>query len=236
MIRSEMIAHLPVPVRNWLTNLGLIGTEKTYAVRLKQHAKMKMKPDQDKWSEAFAEQYYTISQPAFLWKVDMQMMPFLDVVGRDRFIDGKGGMLIKLLALIPVVNVKDNEKINSAAMQRYLAEIVWFPAAALNPFITWEEIDNRSAKAIMTYKGTRGSGIFYFNEQGEFLKFKALRYFGGEDDATLKEWIITATESSVMHGIRIPVQCEATWKLPTGDWTWLKLKITDIEYNNTNKF
>jgi hypothetical protein len=166
----------------------------------------------------------------------MQMMPFIDVSGRDKFIEGKGEMLIKILSLIPIVNIGDNEKINTGAIQRYLGEIVWFPAGALSPYITWEKIDDLSARATISYKGIKGSGVFYFNEEGDFIKFSAQRYMGGDDDAVLREWIITANESRILNGIKIPVKCEATWKLESGNWTWLKLEISDLEYNKPNEY
>lgn len=34
-----------------------------------------------------------------------------------------------------------------------------------------------------------------------------------------------------MNGIRIPSELEATWKLDSGDWNWLKLEMSEIEYN-----
>jgi len=231
-ITADMISQLPMSVQTWIRNSGLIGKENIYAVRLKQQALMKLKAEQENWTDARAQQYYTIEQPAFIWKVNLPMMPFIDIAGRDKFIDGKGEMLIKILSLIPVVNSGDNEKINTGALQRYLGEIVWFPAAALSPYITWQEIDDLSAEATMTYKGTKGSGIFHFNENGEFIKFSAQRYLGDDENATLKEWIITASESKVINGIKIPVKCEATWKLEDGDWTWLILEINDVEYNH----
>ena len=36
---------------------------------------------------------------------------------------------------------------------------------------------------------------------------------------------------NIMNGMRIPYKSEITWKLKTGDCTWLKLEVTDIEYN-----
>ncbi len=83
----------------------------------------------------------------------------------------------------------------------------------------------------MTYKGTTGSALFYFNDKGDFVKFSAMRYMGTEDNAQLKEWIITFHEYSVYGGIKIPVKGEATWKLDNGDFTWYKLEVYDVEYN-----
>jgi hypothetical protein len=159
------------------------------------------------------------------------MGPFKVVVGRDKFENGKGEMLIKVLSLLPVVNIKGNAKINTAALQRYLGEIVWFPSEAVSPYITWETINDFSARATMTYKGITGSGTFFFDESGNFEKFTAMRYMGGEEDSQLKEWTIVARESTDMNGINIPVNMTATWKLENGDWTWLQLELTDISYN-----
>jgi len=229
-VTTGMIARLPVPVRKWIKNSGLIGKKKIYAVQLKQKALMKMKPEQVKWTDAYAEQYFTIDKPAFIWKVDMQMMSFIDISGRDKFIEGKGEILIKMFSLLNIVNEK-GEKMDEGTLQRFLGEIVWFPSAALSQYITWEAIDSLSAKATMNYKGTSGSGTFYFNEQGDFVKYSALRYKDIEADAQRYEWVITVKEHSIKNGIKIPTIMEATWKLESGDWTWLKLEITDIEYN-----
>jgi hypothetical protein len=95
-------------------------------------------------------------------------------------------------------------------------------------------MDSLTAQATMTWDGTTGSGLFYFSEAGEFRKFIAQRWMGSGNDATLHEWIITAHKSDTFTGIRIPVDLEATWKLESGDWTWLRLKIIDIEYNITH--
>lgn len=235
-VTTEMITHLPTPIQSWLKHSGIIGKERIYAVRLKQKALMRMKQDQKKWTDASAKQYFTIDKPAFIWKVDLQMMPFLNITGRDKFFDGKGEMLIKILSLFPVVNSADNEKVNTGALQRYLGEIAWFPSAVLSPYITWKKIDDFSAEATMTYKGTTGSGIFHFDEEGNLVKYTAQRYMGIEDDDKLEEWVITVNESRILNGINIPVKLSATWKLASGDWTWLEVEITDIEYNETKEY
>src|SRR5690606_37513832 len=104
IVKSEELKNLPIPVKKWLTNSGIIGKEKVYFVRLKQKALMKMKPDQENWTKATAQQFFAVETPAFLWKVDMKMMPFIDISGRDLFVDGIGEMLIKLFSVINVVN------------------------------------------------------------------------------------------------------------------------------------
>jgi hypothetical protein len=231
ILTEEKIINLPPIVQKWLRNSGAVGKEIIHTVRLKQKGQMKMKPEQEKWYEANAVQYFTVDNPAFIWKVKVDMMPLVFFTGRDKFSDGKGNMLIKVLSLFNVVNASDNEKINQGTLQRYLGETIWFPTAVVSPYIKWEEIDSLSAKATMTYKGTSGSAVFTFNENGDFVKFSAMRYKDSDEKAQLKEWIITLSDYKVYDGIKIPVKGEATWKLDNGDFTWYKLKIYDVEYN-----
>lgn len=232
ILTEEKISHLPSIIQKWLKNSGAVGKEMIHAVYLKQRGQMRMKPEQKNWYEANAEQWFTTDNPAFIWKVKVDMMPLVFFTGRDKFIDGKGNMLIKILSLINIVNSSNNEKINQGTLQRYLGEIIWFPTAAVNSYIKWEEVDSLTAKATMTYNGTTGSAFFYFNANGDFVKFSTMRYMGSEKDSQLKEWTITLNEYKVYDGIKIPVKGEATWKLDYGDFTWYKLEIYNVEYNN----
>ncbi|GAB4301129.1 MAG: hypothetical protein Kow0098_29110 [Ignavibacteriaceae bacterium] len=231
ILTEEKIVNLPPIVQKWLRNSGAVGKAMNHTVRLKQKGQMKMKPAQEKWYDANAVQYFTVDNPAFIWKVKVDMMPLVYFTGRDKFKDGKGSMIIKILSLINVVNDSDNEKINRGTLQRYLGEITWFPTAGVSPYIKWEEVDSLTAKATMTYEGTTGSALFYFNDNGDFVKFSAMRYMGTEDKAQLKEWIITLSDYKVYDGIKIPVKGEATWKLDNGDFTWYKLEVYDVEYD-----
>ena len=231
IVSENNISHLPTAVRKWLYASGV--TEKPFinSVKLKQKAFMKMKPEQEDWNEAEAVQYFTTQQPSFIWKVNLQMMSILQIVGRDKLVNGKGEMLIKLLGIIPVVDTKDNYKLNTGTIQRYLGEIVWFPSAALNKNITWEGIDDSTAKATLKLSGTSGTGTFYFYKEGFLKKYSAQRYFGGESNSKLNEWVITVQESKEFNEVVIPNKMTATWKLESGDWDWLKVEITEIEYN-----
>ena len=229
VVTKDMLMHLPQPVQTWLLNSGIVGKQQIHSVHLKQKGFMRLKPDDNKWIPTTAEQYFTIDKPAFIWNVNMEMMPLVPVAGRDQFVHGKGQMLIKVFSLFNMVNQAD-EKIDQGALQRYLAEICWFPSAALSPYITWQAIDDYSAKASMTYNGVSGSVIFYFNKDGDMIRCIADRYKGGGSEATLEKWVVDTKRYAVMNGIRMPVQSEATWKLKEGDYTWYKLEITSIEY------
>ncbi len=230
IITDPDIQKLPAPVQRWMRGTGITGKPAIQSAYIKQNALMKMKPEQKDWIPAEAEQYTVMDYPAFIWTVNMNMAPLIKIKGRDKFVDGKGEMLIKMNSLFNVVNEK-GERMDEGTLQRYLGELVWFPSLALSPYIAWETIDNYSAKATMNYKGTSGSGTFYFDEKGDFIKFIALRYKGNKADAKRYPWILTVDEYAVFEGVKVPSKMKATWKLDEGDWTWLDLEITDIKYN-----
>jgi hypothetical protein len=39
------------------------------------------------------------------------------------------------------------------------------------------------------------------------------------------------TDYSTFEGIKVPSNMTSTWQLDSGPWTWLKLHVTDIQYN-----
>ncbi len=192
-----------------------------------------MSSSQKKWYDATAYQHFSIETPAFEWKVNLKINPFVKFSGINRFVNGEGKMSIKLFGIIPVVNAKNNQKIDQATLQRYLAEIVWFPWA-LHSGISWEPINDRSAKARLCFKPTNEAGVFYFDETGSFECFETMRYKDSKKDSPLKKWTVTALKTEKGNGINIPVELKADWELEDGNWTWLKLTVTKIEYYAKN--
>lgn len=229
LITAADLQQLPSPVASWLKRSGVVGKPHVQQVWLSQQSVMRMSPEKERWSRAISEQLFDAEDPSFTWQVKMKMGPVSIIRGKDVFENGKGSMHIRLFGLIPVVN-ESGPRIDEGSIQRFLGEIAWFPHAALKPYITWEQIDTHSAKAVIESHGTRGEGTFYFNSEGDFTRFSALRYKGNDTDAQRKEWVIDATAYATFSGIRVPSELQATWKLEEGDWTWLKMEIEDVTY------
>jgi hypothetical protein len=230
ILNRKDINHLPIPVKKWLEYSGSLNRPIPAYATFKQSMRMKTKPEQSKWYSATAEQLTTVKPPAFNWNVKVDILPFVEMTGRDKFVEGKGEMLIKLNSFFTVVDAA-GEKIDEGALQRYLGEIVWVPAFALSPFIEWEAINDHSAKGTLSYKGTTGSGIFYFNNDGNFSKFVAMRFKGNEPNTKRYEWIMRAKDYNTFDGIRIPTELEATWILDNKEeWTWLEMKLEEVKY------
>ncbi|MCH6233105.1 DUF6544 family protein [Cognataquiflexum rubidum] len=230
-ITEEEISQLPKSVQTWMKAAGVLGKSRIQSVFMEQNYQIKLKPEQKDWYTTVAEQYSTISPPAFVWKAKIEMMPAISAFGRDKFIEGNGEMVFKLFSVFPVANDGPNPQINEAALQRFLGEIVWYPTASLNDNITWKELGNQSAKATLTLGGLSGSGIFSFGEDGHVLSFSALRYQGSGPEAKRSEWTVNVTSTKEFDGIKVPASGEVTWKLDSGDWTWAKFEIVACNFN-----
>ena len=235
IISEEDLESVPDIVQLWMENAGIVGKERTATVFFRQSGEMRTSID-GSWMEVEAEQFVRTANPGFIWMADVKAAPYIYLAGRDKYVDGKGQMLIKLLSLVPVADSKGKE-IDQGAMLRYLAEIVWYPSAALENYISWKEVDSTRVKATMTYGDITASGLFDFNKYGEVIRFEAERYYDRKDKATLETWVIDIREDSyqLISGIRVPTKAQVTWKLPEGDFTWYKLEISDLEYNIADK-
>jgi len=102
---------------------------------------------------------------------------------------------------------------------------------ALSRYVTWEQIDDTTAAATMNYNGLKATGVFYFSPDGDVIRFTARRFKGNEESSKRYLWTMNITEYKTFDGIKVPCKMSSTWSLDNGDWTWLKLEVTNMQYN-----
>ena len=234
IVTEKDLRGLPEPVQRWLLYSRVTGEEKITTVRLKQDGFFRLKKD-SKWLPFKAEEYFTVDPPAFIWYTTMNVAPFFFIKGRDRYFDGNGNILIKLWSLITVAKASGDE-INQGTLVRFLNEMMWFPSAALSDYITWVPIDSTSAEAKMSYMGNTASAIFHFNKQGAITNITASRYMKRDGNFTLEKWSTPISEYGEFNGIRIPIKGEGEWNLESGDFSYIKVNVKDVEYNNATVY
>ena len=231
LITEDQVLALPEPVQRYLTYAQVVGKEPIRMVRLSQKGYMRQKPEQ-KWIPLVAEQYFTTTPQAFLWHGTMRLFPFFWMTGTDRFSGGNGTMRIKLLSVIPLP-LASGPKMDQGELQRYLGEIIWFPTAWFSNAIDWQVIDEHSVQATLHEPGVTGSVVLHVNEQGQLTLVTAQRYMGNQ--GLLTPWSIHLEAYREVNGMRIPTVFEVTWHPASGDFTWFRGQITEIEYNQSGK-
>jgi hypothetical protein len=192
---------------------------------------MRTTPD-GKWMQVKAEQWFRTRKPGFIWVAEVDAGAGIYLSGRDKFENGKGHMLIKLLSLFPVADAKGNQ-IDQGTLVRFMAEIIWFPSAAVQDYLKWGQVDPATVKVTMTLAGISSTGLMSFDEKGDLSSFEAKRYYDRKTGATLEDWFIQIDPDGYkeFQGIRIPARSSVTWKLKEGDFTWLRLEVTDVRFN-----
>ncbi len=118
-IQRADLEGLPPVVQKWMEQSQVAGKERIVAVRLKQKASMRTKVE-GPWMPADVQQYFRVDDPGFIWKVRVNMAPLLYFAGRDKYEEGRGHMLIKVLSLFKVADARGKE-IDQGSMLRYLA-------------------------------------------------------------------------------------------------------------------
>lgn len=231
LIKESDLKQLPQCVQNWLHRSNVVGKEKITTVRLKQIGFLRM-GEEKKWLPFTAEQYFSLKEPGFIWQVKVKAAPFITLTGRDKFYKNQGSMIIKLCSLFNIVNItSDKKELVQGAMLRYLAEIMWFPQAAVNNYVSWQYLNEKAAIATMTYLGQQVAAEFYFNDQGDIEKIKSQRYREVDKRYILTNWGGITQDWQTFNGIRIPHKGKVVWGLDDDNFDWFKFQITTIEYD-----
>lgn len=231
-IEPGALADLPAPVATWLERAGVVGRARTASVHLSQRGELQTKPGGG-WMSFRAEQWIRTGEPGFVWVARVAGPAGTHLSGIDRYLDGAGSMRIELLSVIPVVD-ESGPRIDQSALVRFLAEAMWYPSAALAPYIEWEAIDANSARATVRHRGVEARGVFRFNAGGDVIGFEARRY----RDEALEDWIIENDPGSFreLDGVRIPARSSITWRADGGEpWTWLHLEVVSLERDSDQR-
>lgn len=183
------------------------------------------------WMPFEAKQWFTIPEASFLWRARVEMAPFLWIEGLDRYVEGKGHMLIRAFSIIPVADAKGPET-DQGSMLRYLAETIWFPSSAVSKPIRWEAVDSKTARATLTTDGRSVTGTFHFDEEGNVQSFSAMRYYDRKTGPTLEPWRIEVLPGGTrtVSERNIAADSRVIWELEEGDFHWLDVHIESIEY------
>lgn len=227
IVSPEKVEKLPPLVQRWLQQSGVVGKKFSSIATIRQ-AGMMRSDIKSSWMPFEAEQTFTFNPPAFVWRAGIKPNSWMSIVARDKFENGHGEMLIKAASLFAIANSK-GEEIDQGTMLRFLAELCWFPQAATSDYIYWKQLDDHHVEVTMTSANLTVAGIYEFNDDAFPIGFEANRYGDFQGTYRKERWSIRTTGFQNFDGITIGNKSEVTWKLKEGDFTWLKLEVTDVK-------
>lgn len=235
IVDEAMLRPLPPVVGAWLRQAGVVGQPLTRSAHLQQSGRMRTAPD-GPWMNIVAEQWFNAERPGFVWLAEIAAAPCVHIAGRDTCLDGKGRMLIKAMSAWPIADATGTE-IDQGALSRYLAEIIWFPSAALRDYIAWEATGPCSATATLRMGDQAIAAVFTFSAAGDPIAVSAERYYTQPSGASLEQWRVAIEPDSFadFQGLRIPARASVTWSLASGDFTWYHVEVDRVDYNLRGK-
>jgi len=234
LIMESNLLGLPEVVQRYLRYSQVVGKEPIRTVRLKQIGKIRQSAQQP-WMKLDAEEYYSVNPPGFLWVGTMRKAGFPVVRAWDRYRGGKGNMQLKLGTIFPIANAT-GEEMDQGSMMRYLSEMIWFPTAFLGPHVSFEPVDQTSARVTLTDVGKQVTATMYFDDKGRLTDFVAPRYREVSGKYELETWSTPITAYGEYRGLKLPVKGKAVWKLQEGDLEYIDIVITDLAYNVTTAY
>lgn len=227
VVTEAMIAGLPGPAQRYVRYAGVVGKPIPTLVRLRQSGRIRSSLDAA-WMEFEAEEVYSTNPPAFVWRVFLPRFGMPVALGRDEYLEGKGSILIRMLALFPVADLA-GEELAAAGLMRYLNEMTSFPAALLGSNVTITPVDDTSFAATISDRGMSATGTFIVDPDGRLTNFRAPRF--NTTTGTIETWETPFTAYAEMEGLKLPSAGAAVWKLPTGDLAYIELEITELRYD-----
>lgn len=231
-LTNTAVEKLPAPVARYLRRCGYANKGHIANAKFFWHeAQLKRAPDAD-WMRLHCLQFNFVAAPARIVYMKGATYGIFTLEGLDRYQDGRGSMLIRLMRLF-TVNDTHTPQMDRSALVTVLSEALLVPSCAVQPYISWTPIDDRAARAALAHNGVTVEGTFYFNERDEFVRFTTSDRFlvapgAGEIKAS---WTVTASDYRHKEGIRRPTDLRAIWNKPEGDYEYFRGLLAGIEFN-----
>jgi hypothetical protein len=221
------------PVARYLSN-AISVNHRIVAATVAQKGEFRLGPW---WRPFAATERFTTGRPGFEWHARIRLARFLGVDVRDEYVSG-AGVTRATVCGFPLVDDQGKRELNEAALQRYLAEAVWFPTALLpSAALTWDVIDRHNAVASLEDRKTAASVMFRVNDGGEVTDILSpARYRATSTGFVLTPWAVRCRDYFEVDGFRIPRHCEVEWLLPEGPMTYWRGEVTEVRYDVESMF
>jgi len=224
----EMLADLPEPVARYFAFALTPGQPLVRGARIEHAGEFRGALDAA-WSPFTSVQHFAMDPPAFAWDARIRMAPGVTAHVLDTYRRGQGSVLARLAGLLTVADEGGTPEIAEAALMRYLAEAAWFPTALLpGGGVTWEAVDDASARATLTDAGVSATVTFHFDAEGRITGASAERFRDAQDGRS--PWGGHFRDYRLMDGMQIPTEGEVYWTLPEGTLTYWRGRIVRAEY------
>lgn len=223
-------AALPAPVQRYFTYVFPNGVTEMQLVRLTSEGQFR-RPQTESFSFTTAEQVIALPEPALMFSATTPIIPGIWARAYDFFANGEMEMNAKILSTLTVVDERETPELNTISLRRWLLEAALFPQALLpgGP-VTWDAIDDNSARATVSADGLQSTMVVHFDETG------AITHMVADEDGNLNTPYhgsgehVTRTDYREVQGVMIP-HAFVISRMAGGElYPFFKARLTDLRF------
>lgn len=223
---------LPETIQEYFKECGYIGKEKIENIKIDySNSFIKMSPEK-KWLKIKYYQVNSTQNVTRLAYISSKILGIFSFEGRDKYQNGKGNMLIRLLNMFTVADANGKE-MDESALVTLLSEVLFMPNLAISEKIKWQSLNEYSVNGHLMDKKNKVNGIFYFNNKHEYIRFTTEdRYYSQKDGSYKKmRWSIELSDYKDFNGIKFPGIVKAIWHMEDKDYEYFKSQIKEVHFN-----
>jgi hypothetical protein len=229
-ITAAEVERLPAPVRRFFHSSGFIGRPHTLNARIVwQSMKLRHNP-RARWLTLRSEQFASVPEPTRIALMTTRLGGVVPFEGLDQYREGHGQMLIELAKVFTVADSR-GRYMDESALVTVLSEALFTPSVAMQDYVEWTAIDERSASARLRDRGLSVTGVFHFNEADELIRFDTNDRWRDGKPPTRMAWSANVASYQRVGGVRLPLELSATWHEPAGDFTYVQGALESITFN-----
>ena len=228
-VQASIPQTLPEPVRRYFARVlpahGLLPA----VTRIRQRGTLRSSCSSARWLDFTAEQVIAARSTGFQWLARVGIGAGLSFEVCDRFVANEAASEVRLFSLFVLGADRGSRELDEAALQRFLAEAVWSPAALLPAAgVSWQAIDESSATATLSCGAHRVSLQFRFNAEGEATHvYTPARWMRERGRYRALAWEGRYFDYAWCDGVRVPLRAEVGWYV---DEAWCPVWKGRIEH------
>jgi hypothetical protein len=216
---------LPQPVARYFRFALTPGQEVPRRAEFEQRGEFALRPG--RWRPMRAMHEMAFAPPGFVWRARISMMPLVHVRVMDEYFRGEASMRGVIAGIVPVVSRKNSPGLAESSLHRWLAEAPLLPCALLpGAGVSWEAIDDATARATVTDAGLTVSMDAHFAGNGALARISAMRKRDVDGVGVPTEFTGTWDAYQRVGAMMVPTAGEASWILPEGTHSFWRATVT----------
>jgi len=226
------LAALPEPAQRLLRFMAVPGHPRTWSFHARWTGTFRRRPT-EAWMPLEAWQYDTSLEVARIFHMRVRLAGLVPIRVRDTYVRGCGRMLGRVFDAVSIVDVS-NERMDTGELVTYLNDCVLLaPSMLLGPQTTWTPVDGGAFDVAFMDRARTVRARVFVDERGAVTDFSTMDRYASDpaapEEMVQARWSTPVRGWTTHEGRPIPTGCDAVWHFPSGDFTYGRFDLSEIE-------